>query len=128
LPLPADFDAVNEVAVFPATRKLVARATRQNRSRLVIYTLPDDPGLQPETTVVENPDGVAWIGPLPQRAGSGTGGPGPGQPPGGGQLPGATAAQNARALLAGNPKANTVAAVAYGPGLRQVGIVLLRVP
>jgi hypothetical protein len=134
LPPPADFDAVNEVAVFPATRKLVARATRQNGARLVIYSLPDDPGLQSEITVVENPNGVAWIGPLTQRAGSGAGGqgtgqqPGTGQFPGTGQLPGAAAAQNARELLAGNPKANTVAAVAYGPGGRQLGVVLLRVP
>jgi uncharacterized protein (TIGR03437 family) len=133
LPVPADFAAVAELGVFPVSRKAAARAfrTRDGASSLVIYDLATG-----EPTVVPNPEGVVSFGPPPAQAqgpifSPGTP-PGPGVPPGPGLPPGQALPLGPQAaqprLVISNPKANTVTAVGYGAGGRQVGVITVRVP
>ena len=125
LPVPDGFDRVAQLdsAVFLATRKMVARAVKPGGSQLVMYNL-----VTGEMTVLPNPDGVASIGPVAQAVVSPGGGqPGPLPTP----LPGAGGGTAAAALtrtVAANPKANTVAGVAYDRAGKQIGVVLVRVP
>jgi len=88
-----------------ATRKLLARATKQGGASLVVYDLQTN-----ELAVASNPDGVTSFGP----------------PPGGGANAGANAANAAR-VISSNARANTAYAVAY-TGNRQVGIMVVRIP
>jgi hypothetical protein len=142
-----------------ATRKLVARATKTGGSSLVIYDLNtndillvDNPqgitsiGPAPVQRAAAGGGGGTTPTPpgggTPGTPGGGGGGggttptpPGGGTPvppvtpvaPGGAGLP---AAQPAVRVTAVNPRANTVAAVAYGgpQGNRQVGVIVVRIP
>ncbi|MFB3829377.1 MAG: hypothetical protein ACE15B_21590 [Bryobacteraceae bacterium] len=116
LAIPDGFNAVSELGVFPATRKMVARAQRPGASQLVVYDLVNG-----DVMPVPNPPGVASIGPVaaPRE-------PQPGLPglPGGVQLPAAAAGR----VISANARANTVAAITYDAAGVQNGIVAVRVP
>ncbi len=85
-----------------ATRKLVGRALKQGGSAVVIYDL-----ITGDIAVPQNPAGITSVGPPPSQNA-------------------AAAAASAQLVLA-NPRANTVAAVAYS-GSKQAGIMVIRVP
>ena len=110
LPVPDGFNTVAELDVFLATRKLVARAVRPRASQLVVYGLADG-----SLTVVPNPDGVVSVGPLPAGQAANP-------------VPNQGGAANLARLLAANPKANTVAGVAYDADGNQKGIIVIRIP
>lgn len=121
LPAPEGFANVQLVDVFPATRKVVARATRQGNtgSQLLVYDL-----VRGDLQMIDNPAGVSFIGPLP--AVPGAGGPGSGNPgfpgaPGGGAAP-----QTPSVLLRSNVRANAVLAITYDAERRQNGVIALR--
>lgn len=128
LPIPDGFTAAQIAGVFPATRKLVARAQKADGTQYVVYDL-----MTGDSTVVPNPEGVAFVGALPAatpgggQPGGGGGPPGGGVPPGGGPgggVPGAAAQVIAQRVSAGS---NRIAAFAYDAQRRPVGIVLLSV-
>jgi len=135
LAVPDRFSSANLVGVFPVTRKLVVTGTRSDGtgSQLIVYDL-----MTGDAVVVPNPEGVAWVGSAAQQAATGVpGGPAPGGgfpgggvPPGGG-LPGGTTpvpAPGGAGLQQANVKANTVAAVCFDSGRKQVGVMGVRVP
>lgn len=119
LPTPEGFSQVNLMGIFPTTRKLVARGTRTGGAgfQYLIYDLVSGDLLMPP-----NPEGVASVGAAPPRAGQ------PAAP--GGAAPGGTPAPATvpAVLQRANPKANSVAAVAFDSRGRQVGVMALRVP
>ena len=126
LPAPEGFASVQFVDVFPATSKVVARGIRQGNTgtQLLVYDL-----VRGDLQMVENPAGVAFVGPLPAVAGAGGGAPGlPGGGGGGGGAPGTPggAAQTPTVLLRSNVRANAVLAVTYDAERRQNGILALR--
>jgi hypothetical protein len=120
LPTPEGFTAVQIVDVFPATRKVVARGTRQGNTgtQLLVYDLVNG-----DLQMVENPAGVAFVG-APVAAAPGPGGGLPGGPGGGGGQ--APAAQNAGVNLRANVRANAVLAITYDSERRQNGVLALR--
>jgi len=150
LPTPEGFAQVSFLGVFMATRKLAARGIRSGGgSQYLIYDLVTGDLLSPA-----NPEGVAWVGNVPQAAagqgggtqnppgqgtpgpGQGTPGPGPGagQPgqggvvtPAPGQAPAAPAAATP-VLQQANPRSNTIAAAAFDTQGRQLGLLVVRVP
>jgi hypothetical protein len=107
LPTPEGFAAVQIVAVFPTTRKIVARGIRAGNTgaQYLIYDM-----MTGDLAMPPNPDGVAWVAQVPLQ--------GPPQP---GQMP-------VQPLQRPNPKANAIAAVTYGEDRRQNGVILIRVP
>jgi hypothetical protein len=152
--LPAGFTSVAELddngtVCCLATRKIVARALKTGGSNLVVYNLANN-----DFTVIENPQGVTSVGPLPRQAQTGGGGGGPGGGGGGGGAPGTPGTPGAPgtpgtpgtpggvppgagaiptltgSLSLVNPRANTVSAIAYGgpQGTRQVGAIIVRIP
>ncbi|MBY0506201.1 MAG: hypothetical protein K2X03_19950 [Bryobacteraceae bacterium] len=114
LPSPEGFIGVQLVDVFPATRKVVARGTRTGNTgtQLLVYDL-----VRGDLQIVENPAGVAFVGPLPAAA--------PGGFPG---LPGGGGAQTPTVLLRSNIRANAVIAITYDAERRQNGVLALRIP
>ena len=148
LPAPEGFAQVNLLGVFTATRKLVARGIKAGGagSQYLIYDLVTGDLLMPS-----NPEGVTWVGNMPQAAaqpgaaqpapGAGLPGQGAGQPgqganppgqggatspaPGGAQPAPATAALLLQQV---NQPANTVSAAALDAQGKQLGFLLLRVP
>jgi len=123
LSLPDRFSRASLVGVFPVTRKLAARGTRSDStgSQLIVYDLVSGDGV-----VVPNPEGVAWVGSLPQQTGGGL--PGGGFP--GGSLPGGVPSLGlaSAGLQQANAKANTVAAVCFDSDSKQAGVIAVRVP
>ena len=112
MPTPEGFAAVAISAVFPATRKLIARGTKANNAgtNYLIYDLATG-----DLRIIENPGGVAFVGTVPAQA-----------PAGGGQ-PGAGGAQANPVLQSINNKSNTIEAVTYGADRKQTGVMLIRV-
>ena len=118
LSLPDRFSRASLVGVFPVTRKLAARGTRSDStgSQLIVYDLVSGDGV-----VVPNPEGVAWVGSLPQQTSSGFPG---------GSLPGGVPSLGlaSAGLQQANAKANTVAAVCFDSDRKQAGVIAVRVP
>ena len=114
-PVPEGFNTVAFVGVFTNTRKIVARGVKTNGTQYLIYDLATG-----NLTLPANPEGVAYVGPLPAVA-AGPGGQ-PGQP-GQGQQP----QQQVQAQVV-NGKANTLVALAYDAARSPVGIVAIKVP
>ena len=114
-PTPDGFISVQIVDVFPATRKVVARGTRQGNTgtQLLVYDL-----LNGNLQIVDNPDGVAFVG-TPAVAAV------PGIPGGGGGQPGG-AAQTPSVNLRSNIRANAVLAITYDADRKQNGVLTLR--
>jgi len=110
LPVPDGFLNVQAIGVFPATRKLIARAVREGNTgaNYVIYDLASG-----DASVVSNPEGVAWVGAVPTT---------PGQPGGGTQPVPQTVMQRP------SPKSNSILAIGYDSDRRPVGLVLVRIP
>jgi len=143
LSLPDRFSTASLAGVFPVTRKLVARGTRSDStgSQYIVYDL-----VSGDAMVVPNPEGVAWVGSLPQQTSSGLpggvppGGGFPGGTPPGGTAPGGgfpggslpTGVPSVGPASAGleqvNTKANTLAAVCFDPDSKQIGVMGVRVP
>ncbi len=123
-PTPDGFTAVQIVDVFPATRKVIARGTRPGNTgtQLLIYDLRNG-----DLQVVENPDGVAFVG-APVAAAPGAGGGQPGQPGGPGQGGGQGGAAAAGVNLRANLRANAVIALTYSADRRQNGLLVVRLP
>lgn len=128
LPVPAGFNTVQLVSVFPATRKAVARAVKADGTQFVVYDL-----MTGDASVVPNPDGVAFVAQPPAAAagpgGGGGGGGQPGVPPGGGQPggPGQPGAQAPIVAVRSNQKSNTVTVLTYDAERRQNGVAVLQV-
>ncbi len=123
-PTPEGFTAVQLVDIFPASRKVVARGTRQGATatQLLVYDLAKG-----DLQIVANPAGVAFVGAPVAVPGAGGGqGPGGGQAPGGGQVPGQ--GQNAGVNLRANVRAHAVLALTYDAERRQNGVMVLRLP
>jgi uncharacterized protein (TIGR03437 family) len=101
LPTPEGFTALQFAAVFPATRKLLARGIRRggSGSGYIIFDL-----MSFDSIVVDNPEGIAFVGALPAT-----------QPPAQGVV-----------LERFSPKSNSVVAMGYNAARRPVGLVLLR--
>ena len=114
-PTPDGFTAVQIVDVFPATRKVVARGTRPGNTatQLLVYDL-----LNGDLQIIDNPEGVAFIGAPAAPAV-------PGIPGGGGGQPGA-AAQTPTINLRSNVRANAVLAFTYDADRKQNGVLTLR--
>ena len=114
-PTPDGFISVQIIDVFPATRKVVARGTRQGNTgtQLLVYDL-----LNGNLQIVDNPDGVAFVG-TPAVAAV------PGIPGGGGGQPGG-AAQTPSVNLRSNIRANAVLAITYDADRKQNGVLTLR--
>ena len=106
LPTPAGFTSVQPLTIFPATRKLVARGTKIEPAgtQILIYDL-----VSGDLQIVANPDGVAFVGALPNAPGQ------PGQP-----------AQQQPALQNVNPKSNAVTMVGFDAQRRPIGVLLVR--
>ena len=119
-PVPEGFTTVNFVAVFPTTRKLIARGIKCNGAQYLIYDLTNGNLLMPP-----NPEGVAYAGPLPALPG---GGPGPGGPGPGGPGFGGFGQQGQVQTQVVNSKASTIAALAYDASRNPVGIITIKVP
>ena len=125
LPVPEGFARVEMTGIFTTTRKLVARGIKSGgaASQYLIYDL-----VSGDLQMPDNPSGVVAVGGITQQAGQGGGAtPAPGgtTPP-----PGGTPAtpQAPTVLQRANPRANTVAALAYSRDGRQAGVLVLRVP
>ena len=118
-PTPDGFTAVQIVDVFPATRKVVARGTRQGNAntQLLVYDLVNG-----DLQIIENPAGVAFVG-LPATAAAGPGGGLPGGPGGG---PPGGAAQTPSVSLRANVRANAVLGITYDADRKQNGVIVLR--
>ena len=119
-PTPDGFTAVQLVDVFPATRKVVARGTRLGNSatQLLVYDL-----LNGDLQIIDNPEGVAFVGApaavaVPGLPGGGGGAPGGGAPGG--------AAQTPSINLRSNVRASAVIALTYDADRKQNGILALR--
>jgi len=106
LPTPAGFTSVQPLTILPATRKLVARGAKIEPAgtQILIYDL-----LSGDLQIVANPDGVAFVGALPNVPGQ------PGQP-----------AQQQPALQNVNPKSNAITVVGFDAQRRPVGVLLVR--
>jgi len=118
LPVPEGFARVEMTGIFTTTRKLVARGIKSGgaASQYLIYDL-----VSGDLQMPDNPSGVVAVGGITQQAGQGGGAtPAPGGTPATPQAP--TVLQRA------NPRANTVAALAYSRDGRQAGVLVLRVP
>jgi uncharacterized protein (TIGR03437 family) len=103
LPTPEGFNAVQILAIFDTTRKIVARGTRPGNSgsALLVYDL-----VSGDLAMPPNPEGCAFVGTAPAAA------------PGGGQ--------QAVNLLAVSPKANSILAGCFGANRQLAGFVLLK--
>lgn len=109
LPTPEGFASVNTVAVFPITRKLVARGVKPNNggTQYLVYDL-----LTGDVHMPPNPPGVVWVGTAPRPPAQ------PGQP-----------APPAVPMLEDiSPRANMIAAMGYDAERRQIGVFTLRIP
>lgn len=115
-PTPDGFTAVQIVDIFPATRKVVARGTRQGNAgtQLLVYDL-----INGDLQIVDNPEGVAFIG-TPAVAAA------PGIPGGGGGGQPGAAAQTPSVNLRANIRANAVLAITYDADRKQNGVLALR--
>lgn len=132
-PVPAGFQSMALVGIFPSTRKLVAIGTKENASgtQLLVFDL-----LNNDLTPVPLPNGIAFVGALPAAApaGGGGGAPGGGGPPGGGGgAPGgggqgAGAQQQPTIFLSANVKGNTVTAVCFNANRQAVGVMTALIP
>ncbi|MCX6592010.1 MAG: hypothetical protein NTZ56_10830 [Acidobacteria bacterium] len=121
LPVPDGFASVQIAGIFATTRKVVGRGVKDQNagSQFIVYDL-----VSGDANVIPNPEGVAFVGPLPAVAGAGGGGGAPGGGGAGGQ-----AGQAAQAVtLRANPRAGSIAATAWNAQRRAVGIALLQVP
>ena len=107
LPTPSGFAVVAPIAVYPATRKLLARGTKTNpaATEFLLYDL-----VSGDLTIIPNPEGVSFVGQLPAVAGAGGGG--------GGQV---------QVLQRANVKANVMEAVTYSAVRKQTGVILIQV-
>jgi hypothetical protein len=143
-PVPEGFQTVQLLDVFVNTRKLIARGikTAASGTQYLIYDL-----ITGDLTIPENPEGVAFVGPLP-AAPTGPGGPGGGLGggPGGGGFPGGglpggglgggglgggaveRPVVQVTAAQAVNLKSNTIIALAFNAQRQRVGVVAIRVP
>ena len=118
LPAPDGFASVQIAGIFATTRKIVGRGLKDQNSgsQFIVYDL-----VSGDASIIPNPEGVAFVGPLPAAAPGGGGGGAPGG--GGGQ-----AQQPQAVTLRANPRAGTIAATAWNAQRRAVGIALLQVP
>ena len=107
LPTPAGFNSIQPLTIFPATRKLIARGNRVEPAgtQILIYDL-----VSGDLQIIANPEGVSFVGALPNVPGQ------PGQPP----------AQQQPALQNINPKSNAVTMVGFDSQRRPVGVLLVR--
>ncbi|MFO0504843.1 MAG: hypothetical protein ACK527_21950 [Acidobacteriota bacterium] len=108
LPTPAGFAAVQLLATFPVTRKLLARGTRTDPagSQLLLYDL-----VTGDLQILANPPGVNWVGQVPNAPGT------PGQPP----------QPTAPPLQHFSPRSNAVHVLGYGANRQPAGMILVRV-
>ncbi len=108
LPTPEGFANVQILAIFDATRKVIARGNRAANagSSLLVYDLVTSDLYMPP-----NPEGCAFVGTAPAAGGAGGGG---------------GAQQQAVNLLAANPKSNSVIAGCFGANRQLVGFVHLK--
>jgi hypothetical protein len=102
LAVPAGFESVNLIGVFPATRKLVARGIKEGGagSQFLVYYL--DSG---DLSIVANPAGVDFVG----------------------GIPGAPGAPGTVNILRPNAKANSVTALGYDSARNQTQVLVLRI-
>lgn len=133
-PVPAGFQSMSLVGIFPSTRKLVALGTKENASgtQLLVFDL-----LNNDLTEVPLPNGIAFVGALPAAAPAGGGGGAPGggggPPGGGGGAPGgggqgAGGQQQPTIFLSANVKGNTVTAVCFNANRQAVGVMTALIP
>ena len=114
LPTPAGYSAVQLLATFPVSRKLLARGTRADPagSQLLLYDL-----VTGNLQILANPEGVSWVGQVPNA---------PGQPGQQGQ-PGQPGQQPAPAIQHFSPRSNAVHVMGYGANRQPAGMILVRV-
>ena len=107
LPTPTGFATVQMVAVYPNTRKLLARGTKANPSatQFLLYDL-----VTGDLTIIPNPEGVSFVGQLAGVPASG------GAP----AIAGVT-------LQRANVKANAMEAVTFTTDRKQTGVMLIQV-
>lgn len=117
LPTPDGFIALQIVDLFPATRKVVARGTRQGGAgtQFLVYDL-----ITGDLQAPPNPPGVAFVGAPPAGMPGGPGGPGGG----GGMNPGPAVPA---ITFGANVRANTVEAITYSSDRQPTGLLVLRV-
>lgn len=109
LPTPAGFAAVQLLSTFPVTRKLLTRGTRTDPagSQLLLYDM-----VTGDLQILPNPDGVSWVGQVPNAPA------GPGQPP---------PQQPAPPIQHFSPRSNAVHVMGYGANRQAAGMILVRV-
>lgn len=111
LPTPAGFVSVQLLNTFPVTRKLLARGNRSEPagSQLLLYDM-----VTGDLQILPNPEGIAWVGQVPNV-------------PTPGQMPGQTPQQPTPPLQHFSPRSNAVHIVGFGANRQPSGVLLVRI-